>query len=120
MPEPVSETIDQAAEVIGVNNIKTVGELSALIAAQIVQNAVGHTNRINRLSENFLGLANTATGSLMKSMSEIDPMEAVGAVKTLTGDDIASKLSNIVGVISAIVQAVKAASITPPETSKTG
>lgn len=109
MAEPVSETVDSAVEAVNVANVKTVAETSAWTAGQSMVNQIAHQNRVNVLAESLLSVA-------CKNLHEVDPMQAVSAVKALTGDDIAAKVANLVGALSSNQQGVKAAQTTPPVT----
>jgi len=107
MPEPVSETVDNAVEAVNVGNVKTVAEAAAVSLAQTFQDQAAHRARLNVLAEQLLSVA-------AKGLHEVDPTEAISTLKTLTGNDPAQSMNAILAALAANQQNVKAAQTTPP------
>jgi hypothetical protein len=103
--------LDQGVlDVVANNNLKNIGEAGAFYAMLAMGDAVAHQRRTHVLSESILAAA-------VKGISEIDPLEAVSALKTLSGNDLAQNLAALGSAIAQIQQLVKGAQTTPPPTA---
>ena|SRR5215831_5169448 len=78
----------------------------------LVQDSVASAARRNNM-------ADAAMATVLKSMSEIDPTEAVSTAKTLTST-LPDVLAQLGAAIAAIQQITKEAQTTPPVTSGGG
>jgi len=109
MPEPQSETIDTTVEVVGVTNIKTVGEAAAYYTAQAMGNSVSHGKRLDILAE-------TALAKAIEGIQTLDAETAIATQKLLSGNDLAQQLASLGSAIAQIQQSMKGAGNTPPVT----
>ena len=91
------------------SNFKNVAEAPAFYASMGMANAVAHQNRLNILAESALNQA-------LKGQNELDPVESLGLVKGLTGNDLAKQIADLSAVIASIQQQMKGANTTPPVT----
>lgn len=103
---PVNEV---AVDAVGINNVKTIGEAAAAATALSIQNSVAHQNRMNVLAE-------SAMGSIVKKLTEVDITEAVAVLKATSGNEVASGIAQLTAALSSSQQAAKAAQTTPPVT----
>lgn len=101
--------LETAAAAVAHNNVKTIGEALAFLQTQACQDFVAHRNRLDRISEAYLG-------RVMLSYAETDPMEAVSALKLLSGNDTAQNLAALLAAIASGQQGIKGAQTTPPVT----
>ena len=92
-------------------NYKTIGESGAFYQAQAMANHVASQNRLGILAE-------SALGSVVKNMNEVDPAQALSLVKANTGNDLSAQLAQLGAAVAAIQQQMKGAQSTPPETAK--
>lgn len=107
---PVNETV---VEAVGINNVKTIGEAAAAATALSFQNSVAHQNRMNILAE-------SAMGSIVKKLTEVDITEAVAVLKATSGNEVATGIAQLAAALSSGQQGVKAAQTTPPPTGGGG
>lgn len=107
---PVNEVVVDA---LGINNVKTIGEAAAHSMAIAFENAVAHQNRVNVMAE-------SALGSVVKRMNEVDPAEAVAILKATSGNEVAATIAQLAAALGANQQGVKAAQTTPPVTGGGG
>jgi hypothetical protein len=98
---------EQTLDTINNANLKTVGEMAAHSSGLAMQNAVAHSGAMNQIRE-------LAMGSLAKSMTELDPSQAIAILKATTGNESASQISALLAALSSGQQGVKAAQTTPP------
>jgi hypothetical protein len=130
--------VTNAEEAVIFNNVKNVGEKGAFemglsfqgsrhlqelvlgdvatasrVSNQIMQNQVQSSFQIGNalLTVLTMFLAGHSKGQL-----EVDPVEAISTVKTMTGDDVAQKLLNMLGAQAGAQQQIKAAQTTNPPT----
>lgn len=101
---------DDIRESVAVSNLKTLGEALSASITLSVQNAVSHQQRVNAIAEGALQ-------AWTKNMSEVDPIQAVSTLKTLTGNDLAQQLAQLSAAIAQIQQGIKGAQTTPPPTA---
>ena len=104
MPLP-QEVIDSVAS----TNFKNLGEAGAFYAALAMGNAVSNQQAMDQVR-----LA--AIGSIVKSLTEVDPTEAVSMLKATTGNDLAQAISALQAAISSSQMQAKTAQTTPPTT----
>lgn len=95
--EVVSGVVEGAAEAVNFANVKTVGEMTAFHAGQLMANSVAHQNRLNILAEACLG-------TVVNKMHALDPSEAISLAKAVRADLAEQQVG------------VKAAQTTPPVT----
>lgn len=102
----VNETVVDA---VGINNVKTIGEQAAFSTGLAMQNLVAHQNRMQILAE-------SAMGSIVKKLTEVDITEAVSVLKATSGNEVASTLAQLAAAIGSGQQTTKGAQTTPPVT----
>jgi len=93
---------------VGNENIKVGAGMPSAVLSLSLQNAVSHQNRMNVIAE-------AATGNIVRRMTELDPAEAAGILKTTQGD-LGAQLGALIAAISSNQQASKTAGNTPPVT----
>lgn len=108
---------DDIREAIAIGNVKSVAEQSSMLSNLAYANLISNTNLAqqnavsNQQGLNQLGA--TVTGKSVNLVSNLNPLEAVAAVKLETGNDVAEQLADIKG----IVQAFTTSAPPPPKTS---
>lgn len=112
MADDTGEIGREAAESVGFANIKNAEVMPAgpaFYSNLAMGNAVTHQQAMNQI-------ALAATGSIVKAMNEVDPLEAISVLKATTGNDLAAVLAALVAAINANQQGGKGAQTTPPVT----
>jgi len=92
------------------SNFKNVAEAPAFYAGLAMGDAVAHQRAVNAVREAALAAA-------LKNFADIDPLEAVSALKVISGNDLAQQLSAMGSAIAQIQQLMKGAQTTPPPTA---
>ena len=120
MAEEIANRVDpKIVDTVSVNNVKTIGEVSAHSAALSMQNAVTNQQRqqdnATASAQRFNEIANQASGVLLKRIAELDIVESAATVKA-GQTDVPSLLAVLNGVSASIQQAMKGANLTPPTT----
>lgn len=105
---PISEEVREA---VASTNFKSLGEGPSFYANLAMGDSVAHQRGVNTIRE-------SALGSIVKSLTESDPTEAVSVLKMLSGNDQAQQLQSLLAAIASGQQVVKTAQSTPPETAK--
>ena len=105
MPIPES-IIDSVASA----NLKNVGEAPAFYSGLAMGNAVPDQQAMNVIRQ-------AAVGSIVKSLTEVDPSEAVAALKMTSGNEVASTLGQLLAALQSGQVGTKVAQTTPPITS---
>ena len=110
----------QTVDSMTIGNVKTIAETLAAANANLaqvathslglsMQNAVSQQQAMNQIS-------NAVVTQAVNMLLNIDPMEAVGAAKLLTGNDVAQQIAQLAAAVAGVQQTVKAAQSTPPVT----
>lgn len=99
----------EIVESVANTNLKNLGEAPAFHAAISMGNAVAHQQAMQQIQ-----LA--AVGSIVKSLTEVDPTEAVAVLKATSGNEVASQLSALLAALASGQQSSKTAGNTPPVT----
>jgi hypothetical protein len=92
-------------------NLKNLGEAGAYYAMLAMGDGVAHQRRVHVQTEPIMTMS-------VKSLLELDPLEAVRVVKGMSGNDLAQTLAQLGSAIAQIQQFVKGAQTTPPVTAK--
>jgi hypothetical protein len=111
----------QAVDAITIGNVKTIAETLAAANANLgqmaahslglaMQNSVAQQQALNQIS-------NAVVTQAVNMLLNLDPLEAVGAAKVLTGNDVAQQIAQLAAAVSSVQQQVKAAQTTPPVTA---
>ena len=114
---PVNE---QAVDSLTIDNVKTVAAAGAEAQATmskgiatavniLVNDAVASSSRRNNIADGAMAAA-------LKDMVTVDPQEAISIAKTMTGNDLAQQLAQLLSAINSGQQSTKAAQTTPPVT----
>ena len=101
--------IDMMAEATAATNIKNVAEAPAFYSGLAMGNAVAHQQAMQQVQI-------AATGAIVKGLTEIDPTEAVSALKATSGNEVAGTIAAILGALGSGQQSAKVAQTTPPPT----
>ena len=97
--------IAQTATVIGITNLKSVGEQPAMLSNLAYSNTIANTNLsqqnavAHQQAMNELGIA--IVGKTVNSVSNLGPLEARSAVDILTNDEVAQTISDLRAAVSA-------------------
>jgi len=98
-------------DTLSIDNLKTIGEASAGAAALAAQNAVANQQRqadnATAASARMNDMANSAVGSMLKRMAELDPVEA-GSIKKVDEAGLARSLAELQTAIVAMGQSIAA------------
>jgi len=100
---------EQVVDSVTASNFKNLGDAPAFYTSLAMGNAVAHQNRMAVVAE-------AATSSAVKKLTELDPAEAVAVLKATSGNEVASQLSSIMAALSSNQQSAKVAQTTPPTT----
>ena len=114
---PVNE---QVVDSVTIDNVKTIAASGAEAQATIskalssaigilVNDAVASSSRRNNIADGAMAAA-------LKDMVTVDPQEAISIAKTMTGNDLAQQLAQLLTSLGSGQQAVKTAQTTPPVT----
>ena len=104
-----SHSVQEAAEVVGTNDLFVKGNGPAFYTNMAYGNAVAHQQAMQQLQ-----LA--ATGQIVKKLTEVDMLEALSVLKASSGNDVAQQLAQLMAVIAGNQQMGKGAGNTPPVT----
>ena len=105
--------IGETVTVIGVTNLKCVGEQPAMLSNLAYSNAVqttnlSHQNAVaNQQAMNELGIA--VVGKTVNKVSNLGPLEARSAIDILTNNELAQAIADLQAVIQAFSTGAKAA-----------
>lgn len=89
------------------SNAKTFGDGPAFFLQLAMGDAVAHQRSMNAIRE-------AATAAAIKQLVEVDPSEAVAALKVTSGNEVASQLTALLAALASGQQQVKTAQTTPP------
>ena len=101
--------IETTVETINVANLKTVAEMSAHSMGLAMANAVAHQQAMNHV-------LTAAVGSIVKGLTEVDAIQAMSVMKTLSGNDVAQQIAALTAALASGQQGAKIAQTTPPPT----
>ncbi len=93
------DLIAQTATVIGITNLKSVGEQPAMLSNLAYSNTIANTNLsqqnavANQQAMNELGIA--VTGKTVNLVSNLGPLEARSAVDVLTNNELAESIASL-------------------------
>ena len=104
---PLNDTVVDA---VAGSNFKNLGEAPAFYSALAMGNAVAHQQQMQTIQA-------AAVGSVIKSLTEVDPAEAVSLLKATSGNEVASTFAQLLSALGAGQQATKSAQTTPPPTA---
>lgn len=90
-------------------NTKNLGDAAAFAMGLAFADQVAHQRAMNSIRE-------ASVGAVVKSLVQVDPIEAVSTGKVLTGNDLAAQIAQLIAALSSAQQGVKAAGTTPPVT----
>ena len=105
-----AQIAEEIIDSVAISNLKTVAEVASHSMGLAMQNAVAHQNRLNIVAE-------AAIGNITKNLTEADPIEAVSILKTLSGNDLAQQLAQLLSALASNQQGAKTAQTTPPPTA---
>ncbi len=100
---------DSIIDAVAATNLKNVGEAPAFYSGLAMGNAVSNQQSMNALQQ-------AAVGSIIKGLTEVDPSEAVAALKLTSGNEVASTLGQLLAALQSGQVGTKVAQTTPPVT----
>lgn len=110
----------QVVDSVTIDNVKMVagaGSDAQASLARVASSALGILINDAVASAGRRGnIADAAMATVLKDMSSIDPQEAVSIAKTMTGNDLAQQLAQLLTALGSGQQSVKTAQTTPPVT----
>ena len=102
-------------------NFKSLGDGPSFYHNLAMSNAVNQQNLTAQnaiAQQQALGtVLTTAVGKIVKSLTEADAEEAISLNKVLSGDDVAAKISSLIGALGFSQVKTKTAQTTPPATA---
>jgi len=114
---PLPEEVVQS---VASTNFKSLGDGPSFYHNLAMSNSVNQQNLAAQnaiAQQQALGtVLTTAVGKIVKSLTEADAEEAVSLGKILSGDDVAQKISSLIGALGFGQIGTKAAQTTPPPT----
>lgn len=100
---------DSIIDAVAATNLKNVGEAPAFYSGLAMGNAVSNQQSMNALQQ-------AAVGSIIKGLTEVDPSEAVAALKMTSGNEVATTLGQLLAALQSGQVGTKVAQTTPPVT----
>src|SRR5882757_3100014 len=103
----LNPSLAETATVIGITNLKSVGEQPAMLSNLAYSNTIANTNLsqqnavANQQAMNELGIA--IVGKTVNSLTNLGPLEARSAVDVLTGNSLAEEIADLKATIQAFV-----------------
>lgn len=118
MPSTVEEdntqlnrSLGETVTVIGVTNLKSVGEQPAMLSNLAYSNTVSNTNlsHQNAVSNQqaMNELAISVVGKTVNKVSDLGPLEARSAVDILTNDEVAQTMADLKATLQAFTTVAK-------------
>ena len=111
----------QVIDSVTTDNVKTVaaaGSEAQATMSKAVSTAVGIlVNDAVASSSRRNNIADMAMAAAVKDLVTVDPQEAISIAKTMTGNDLAQQLAQLLSAINSGQQSVKSAETTPPVTA---
>ncbi len=104
------EIPDSVTQAVSSTNFKTLGEGPAFYQNLAFADSVSHQRITN-------GIREAAFGSVVKGLTELDPVQAASVLKTITGNDLAQQMAALLSTVASNQQAAKTAQTTPPVTA---
>lgn len=101
----LNPSLGEITTVIGITNLKSVGEQPAMLSNLAYSNAVQNTNLsaqnavANQQAMNELGIA--IVGKTVNKVSDLGPLEARSAVDILTNDELAAEIADLKATLQA-------------------
>lgn len=90
-------------------NTKNLGDAAAFAMGRIYNAAADGYAELGMISR-------AAAAAAVKSLVQVEPIEAVSTNKLLTGNDVASQIAALIAALASNQQASKTAGTTPPVT----
>ena len=104
----LNPSLAETATVIGITNLKSVGEQPAMLSNLAYSNTIANTNLsqqnavANQQAMNELGIS--IVGKTVNKVSDLGPLEARSAVDILTNDEVAQALLDLKAAIAGLKQ----------------
>lgn len=106
MPDaPTNSDLSQVVTVLGITNLKSIGEQPAMLANLTYSNVIANTNLSqqnavsNQQAMNELGVS--IVGKTVNMISNLGPLEARSAVDVLTNDELAQTIADLKATVQA-------------------
>ncbi|MCH6257817.1 RebB family R body protein [Puniceicoccaceae bacterium K14] len=104
----LNPSLGETVTVIGVTNLKSVGEQPAMLSNLAYSNTVSNTNLShqnavsNQQAMNELGIS--VVGKTVNKVADLGPLEARSAVDVLTNDEVAQTISDLKASLAAFAK----------------
>lgn len=101
----LDQSLQDTATVIGITNLKSVGEQPAMLSNLAYSNTIANTNLsqqnavANQQAMNELGIS--IVGKTVNKVSDLGPLEARSAVDVLTNNELAQTIADLKATIQA-------------------
>ena len=98
-------SLSETATVIGITNLKSVGEQPAMLSNLAYSNTIANTNLsqqnavANQQAMNELGIS--IVGKTVNTVSNLGPLEARSAVDILTNNELAQTIADLKATVQA-------------------
>jgi hypothetical protein len=102
----MDSTLTDTATVIGITNLKSVGEQPAMLSNLAYSNTIANTNLsqqnavANQQAMNELGIS--IVGKTVNKVSDLGPLEARSAVDVLTNNELAESIMDLKAAVMAL------------------
>jgi len=102
----MDSTLTDTATVIGITNLKSVGEQPAMLSNLAYSNTIANTNLsqqnavANQQAMNELGIS--IVGKTVNKVSDLGPLEARSAVDVLTNNELAESIMDLKAAVIAL------------------
>jgi hypothetical protein len=99
-------SLSETATVIGITNLKSVGEQPAMLSNLAYSNTIANTNLsqqnavANQQAMNELGIS--IVGKTVNKVSDLGPLEARSAVDILTNNELAETIVDLKAAVTAL------------------
>lgn len=99
MAADLSQSLSETATVIGITNLKSVGEQPAMLSNLAYSNTVANTNLsqqnavANQQAMNELGIS--IVGKTVNNIANLGPLEARSAVDILSNNELAQTIADL-------------------------
>lgn len=104
-PTSLNPSLAETATIIGITNLKSVGEQPAMLSNLAYSNTITNTNLsqqnavANQQAMNELGIS--IVGKTVNKVSDLGPLEARSAIDVLTDNALADEIASLKAVLQA-------------------
>ncbi len=110
----------QITDAVATDNVKTVAgsgaEAQAMLSKALASSLGMLLNETAASAGRRSAMADQAMGAVLNKMVSMDPSEAIATSKAMTGNDVATTMTQLLAALNSGQQGVKSAQTTPPVT----